>query len=324
MTGSACLVTGAAGFIGSHLVRALVARGDMVHAVVRSGSSLDRLEDISDQIVLHRFDLADGDALAACLQQAVPQKVFHLAASTRDAGAPDPASLAAGVADYLDPLFTLLSQLSNALSPPLVMVRTGTIAEYGLAPTPYREDLREYPQTPYGARVLAGTHHIEMLAKTLGFPVITARLALTYGKGQSPSFLLPALIDACANGKPITINRPDDRRDLIHVDDVIEALILLSDQRPDGCETVNVATGRALSMRHLASLVVGAMKSDPALVSFGEQQLGGQQSILCADTTKAQRELGWQARIALEDGLRKLVRKESHDAETEGLRHAAV
>lgn len=307
MKGTICLVTGANGFIGSHLVRELVSRGADVHAVARTSSSLDRLQPLCKAVTLHRLDLRDQAALDRCITAVGPQKVFHLAAETRDPGTKSLSALRQSFADYINPLLHLLELLAGTASPPQIVVRAGTIAEYGRAQRPFRENRREYPLSPYGARMLAATQFCEMLGSTLPFPVQTARLALTYGEGQSRSFLLPALIEACRMERPIKILRPDDRRDLIHVRDVVDALIKLGDSGSAEGATVNVASGVAPSMREVADRVIAISGCDPGLVTFGSADPHVPRSVLLSSPAKARSEFGWSASISLDEGLRMML-----------------
>ncbi|NNC52173.1 MAG: NAD-dependent epimerase/dehydratase family protein, partial [Erythrobacter sp.] len=240
MDGKSCLVTGAAGFIGSHLCRRLLDEGAQVHALVRPGTGLERIASIADRLVIHRADLADRNTLASCLAQAEPHIVYHLATPTRFAGNDPVANAAASVETIVEPLITLVGALADAPRPPENFVRTGTIAEYGNVALPYREERREAPVTPYGTAMLAGTHYLALLQDDLAFPSVTARLALTYGEGQSSDFLVPALFEACQRGRSIRLQRPDDRRDLIHIDDVIDALLIMGQTPLPGARHVNV------------------------------------------------------------------------------------
>jgi nucleoside-diphosphate-sugar epimerase len=307
VTGSVCLITGAGGFIGAHLVRRLLDRNHRVHAIVRPGSPTSRLDDLGGAITLHHLDLADGVALERCIASVAPQRVYHLAANTRDRPDASPSQIGSALSSYVDPLMQLVELLAGLARPPQVLVRAGSIAEYGASPIPYREDWREYPATPYGVRMLAGTHLLEMLAPSLPFAAHTARLALTYGEGQANSFLLPALIEACASNRPITLRRPDDRRDLIHVSDVVDALILLGEKADGESLTVNIATGVAPAMREVAGLVCAITGCDHALVNFGAADPSHPPSVLLASPEKAREKLGWSAKIGLEQGLRLLL-----------------
>src|SRR3546814_16839953 len=95
--------------------------------------------------------------------------------------------------------------------PPRAVVRTGSIAEYGTGPLPYREDQHEEPETPYAVTHVIGTEQLRRLASILPFPVVTVRLALVSGPGQSEDFLLPAMIRRVLEGKPLTVTPPAHR-----------------------------------------------------------------------------------------------------------------
>lgn len=307
MEGSVCLVTGAAGFIGSHLTDRLIREGARVHAVLRPGSSVGRIARNADRIVIHRTDLEDPEAVHACVAEVRPEFVFHLAAETRAGTRVSVASAQASVRQLLDPLLTLVDALECLPDPPRAMVRAGSIAEYGAIPMPYREGDREAPRNPYGVALLSGTRYLEALANALSFPVVTARLALTYGPGQSHDFLLPALIEACLAGREFEIRHPEDRRDLIHVDDVVEALVLLARLPDRGCRLVNIGTGVAPTMREVAEAVIAQTGCDPRQVRFAAERSHSGWTELRSDASLAWQIFGWRPALSFEEGLARLL-----------------
>lgn len=298
------LVTGATGFIGSHLVRRLLARGDDVHVVARPGSALDRLQGMTGEITIHSLDLADLPALSNCLDWAAPERVFHLAAETRKTAAAGFDAALRTIHDTEIILIHLLEALAGMAQPPAVLVRAGSIAEYGKAPVPFREDQREEPDTPYGVGKLAGTHYIRVLGEILNFPVTTARLALGYGAGQSEEFLIPAMIRACLQGRPTVVRRPADRRDLIYVEDAVEALILLADRPPAGCSVLNIATGVAPTIREVAEIVITLTGAERGLLVFQDE---AGVSELRASPHRIKALTGWTAKTSLREGIARTI-----------------
>ena len=130
------LITGAAGFIGSHLAKACATRGYDVHLIIRPSTRAPRLQDLVGSVTIHRLDLVDGTALERCLPEVSPDIVFHLASRPRE---PEPADLSDAplyVDQELRILVSLLRILANVPSPPQVLVRTGSLAEYGMAQAP--------------------------------------------------------------------------------------------------------------------------------------------------------------------------------------------
>ena len=302
-----CLVTGAAGFIGSHLARRLVDEGAEVHALVRPGTALDKIVGIADRITIHRVDLTNRQQLETCLKAVEPEYVFHLGAPTRGASQPTIEAARFALDAILSPLLDLVDILASLPHPPLNFVRAGTIAEPGHIATPFREEQREEPVTPYGAAMLAGTQHLALLAKSLPFPVVSARLALTYGIGQSSEFLVPSLFEACLTGNETLVRRPQDRRDLIHVDDVVDALILLALSPQPGAPHVNICSGIAPTVAEVAAMVCEAMDADPGLIRMGSTAPDEPISEHRSDPRLASQLYGWEARIPIEQGIRMIA-----------------
>lgn len=299
------LITGGAGFIGAHLAARCVTMGHDVHVLVRAQTSLHRLDDIAGQVTIHRVELDDPAGLRACFGAILPHRVFHLATITRPAD--DKLSDVYRVIEDLRNLLLIIEICSEISSPPVVVVRSGSIAEYGPLPMPYHENQQERPASPYAAGLAAGTDYIRLLQAILPFPVITARLALVYGPQQSDSFLIPSLIQHCLDHQPRTINRPDDRRDLLHIDDAVDALCQLADRPPAPGTVVNISTGTAPTMRETAQIILKATQANAALITFNETPAAEPVSELRASPDLARRLIGWTARTSLEQGIEKTV-----------------
>lgn len=306
------LVTGAAGFIGSHLSSRLLSEGDEVHVLVRPTTSLRRLADIVGDLIVHRVDLSDRAATRDCVAAISPNRVFHLAAETRLPTEPSFAATRAAIGHYVEPTLNLVESLAELAEPPSVMVRAGTIAEYGSAELPYRETGLAIPLTPYGAGMLAATHWLAMLAPALTFPAITARLALCYGPGQSRSFLVPALIEAALSRRPFTVERPDDRRDLLHVSDTVTALLRIAELAPRDCRVINVSSGTAPTMREVVERIVELTGCDPSLIALRRPSPGDRPVELRCAADLVRLLCGWERRIGLDDGLSQTIADEQH------------
>jgi nucleoside-diphosphate-sugar epimerase len=295
------VITGGAGFIGSRLAAAHVAAGDEVLAIVRP-RGLVRGRSLPPGVVSARIHLEDSEALEKCMQSARPTIVYHLAGDTgRDAGIPNPSEVHRLTGD-LHNLLTLLSAAGEAR--PSVFIRAGSLAEYGDGPVPSRESQREQPLTPYATAMVAGAHYARMLQPRLRFPVLTARLGLTYGPGQSDAFLVPWLIQRCLAGQSSEVQRPAWRRDLIYVDDVVEGLRALARGNLSGGSIVNLCTGVAPTMSEVAGLIVEATGVTSDLITFGNQaESGNGIAVVQGSPDLASAGLGWTARTSLRDGL---------------------
>ncbi len=209
----------------------------------------------------------------------------------------------ASVAQLVE-LLTLVEAAASADEPPRLFLRTGSIAEYGAGPVPFREEQREQPVTSYAAGIVAGSHYATVVAPRLPFPIVTARLSLVYGSGQAADFLVPALMSACLEGRPLVVERPLDRRDLIHVSDAVEALLRLAATSFRGGEIINVGSGEAVEVGALAGRVAQLIGSDSGLIRRMPQidpvthQLAVERMGVLT---------GWAPRMALEDGFAKLI-----------------
>lgn len=304
---SRILITGGAGFVGSHLAAAALAANHQVHVVARPASDTTRLEKLGDRVFRHRFDLRDDAELRRCLADICPQIVFHLAASPRRREDPGLEDVHEFVREDLDTLVLLLRRLGESGRPPSAVIRAGSLAEYGTATPPHREEQREQPVTAYSAALVAATQLVSGIRSRLRFPVTTARLALVYGPAQSSDYFVPHLISKCLAGQEAAVLRPDDRRDFIYVDDVVDALLLLASGAGRNAGVINISSGVAPSMREVAKLIIGLTGADPDLVRYSASSPASGASHLCCSPELAGELLGWRVKVALPAGLLRTV-----------------
>lgn len=309
------LVTGGAGFIGSHLVRRLLAQNDDVHILARPTSNLDRIASGVSQAALHLIDTADGAALDQLVRDIQPEIVFHLASNTRRAAVADLSDVQDSIQSDLGLLMRLLSACSALPHPLKTFVRAGTLAEYGGASPPFQESQLALPLNTYAASMLAGTQYLQMLQNRLNFPAVTGRLALTYGAGQSKDFLIPSMINKCKAGLEIELKHPEDTRDLIYIEDVIGGLIALSRCPQAAGEVMNIATGKTHKMRDVAALVLQSTGADSRLLKCGTPDQSSGMPDFRTSTLKADKVLNWRAETSLGHGLEQTLLAELSDTE---------
>ncbi|WP_065792123.1 MULTISPECIES: NAD-dependent epimerase/dehydratase family protein [unclassified Ensifer] len=300
------LIVGGAGFIGSHLVARCVKEGHAVHVLVRPETNVHRLRRADLEAQLHILHLDDRSALERCFAATRPDYVYYLAAATRRK---QEARLGDAFASVQEDLIGLLSTIAAAAEtqhPPVAFVRAGTLAAYGGTPLPHVETQREVPKTTYAAALVAGGHYIDALQPRLPFPIVTARLSLVFGPAQSDAFLIPSLIRRCLGGERSIIRRPNEKRDLLFVDDAVEAMYRLSMARLQGASIVNIASGNAPTMREVAALIVAATGADPALIELLPTR-GSDDVDLCPSPALAAELFGWKADISLHRGIARTV-----------------
>lgn len=295
------------GFLGSHLSRHLTARKRAVTAIVKPSTNTALLDALAPEVKVGRINPDDTDALIRIFNETQPDTIYYVAGNPRATAE----SVFDEVEAHLQPavlnLLTVLRAASQSKFPPRVFVRAGTLAEYGDAPTPHSEEMRGVPSTVYGVCALSGTRLLEVIDKSLPFRVANARLALMYGWGQSTRFLLPLLITRILAGQPVTINDPDAVRDLIHVDDVCEALIALADTQNATPGPINIGSGEALSMGQAAEIILEITGGARTLVQAGDPSKATGSRRLEMTTDRAALLVGWRARINFRDGVRALI-----------------
>ena len=297
------LIAGGTGFIGSNLARRMAALGAEVHSVSRGGAP----SCLVPGVTYHAADLQD-DRLARLFARLMPNYVFLLATRTRPRRGESAArGMLTGLEDAADSV-RLVEAVAALARKPDVVVRAGSLAEYGAAPLPMHEDGPAHPVTPYAAGMLAGTHAAGLAARRAGVRFVTARLALIYGQGQDGRFFVPATIRALLGGRASHVATPLARRDLMHVDDAVDGLLRIASRAPDDLPVVNLATGRAERMGDVAAMIARAARRDGSAVIRHSDPAS---DILLGCTERAKERLGWTARVPLEDGIARTVLEEA-------------
>lgn len=301
------LITGGTGFIGSHLVRDCVARGDEVTVLTRPDSDAWRLVDVLDRITLIRARPLDGREMQAAVALARPERVFHLAAMTRTPAREDLSDLDDAMASNVAPLRTLLDALRRLDRPPLAFVRAGSLAELGETDRVLDPDEAERPHEGYGLSALMGTHVLRLARARTGLPAVTLRLCLTYGGDQSADFLIADAIRKGLSGVPVHVRRPLARRDLIHVSDCVAAFRTAAIHAAALPPVIAVATGRPLPMGHVAGIVASMIDGRGGAAPLWPSVPADAAHVVSSRPSAELAALGWRPRVGLSDGLRQTI-----------------
>lgn len=291
------LVTGAAGFVGSHLVDRLVADGHRVTALDDlSTGQLSHLAAArrSKGLGFHRFDVASPD-LADLVARDRPDVVLHLAA----AASGDPVS---GTRTDVTGTVNLLDACVRAGVPRLVLASSAAV--YGVPPTvPVGERAALRPVSPHGAAKVAAEAYLGAYQERHGLQGVCLRLSTVYGPRGAG--VVGAFAAALVRGRHATVlGDGGTRRDLVHVDDVVDAFVRCLGGKGDG-RRLNIGSGRATSVRELHTLVAAATGA-PDAPEFGPAR-AGEVRALALDGGGARRALGWEPEVGLEEGLARTV-----------------
>jgi UDP-glucose 4-epimerase len=308
VTSGRILVTGGTGFLGSHLVHALVRDGGRVWVLARDTSRRDRLADLGDGVSYCCGDVTDPESLEVVCRDVNPATIFHLAGDTsgrrfeRDWAQ----TKRAYEVNFIGTL-NLVRAAATFGENLRCMVRTGGLEEYGAGPSPADEAQRERPNSPYSASQTAATHWCQMLQPHLRFSLVTLRPALIYGPGQSTDFLIPGLIEALLSGRNFSTSEGCQTRDLIYVDDVVSAL-----RRVDGREdlrgaVINISTQQRHGIRDVIAQIA-LLLSREDLVEWGSAppRFGDLRDV-CGRNDLAERLLDWRPATNLAEGLNSTI-----------------
>jgi UDP-glucose 4-epimerase len=291
------IVTGGAGFIGSHVVDALLSEGSEV-VVVDDLSSGDAAR-VADAADLQKLDIVDLDALYALFDRVKPQQVFHLAAQSSVVVSVENPGRDAAV-NVLGSLH--VADAARRHGAPLVYTSTGGALYGDAAPRPTKEDRIPAPLAPYGASKWAGEAYVQTWSLSSGLPNAICRLGNVYGPRQSPhgeAGVVAIFAHHLYSGQaPKLYGQGRPTRDYINVGDVVAGLLAALGRRG----TYNIATGVetdvATIWRELSEIAGKQIEPQLADLRPGELQHS------CLDISLAEGELGWRPRVPLRDGLR--------------------
>jgi UDP-glucose 4-epimerase len=309
------LVTGGAGFIGSHLVDALAARDD--HVLVLDDFSSGKRENLASAleagVEVTELDVADTQAMFDAIGAFRPENVFHLAAQidVRRSMA-DP-----GFDARLNVVGTVnaLEAAARTGASKFVFSSTGG-AIYGEGADradelPYAETARCEPFSVYGQSKYAAEGYIDLYTRTRGLPATILRLGNVYGPRQDPATEAGVVAIFCEaardGGRPTVFGTGKQTRDYVDVDDVVAAL--LAAQESDETGPINVGTGVETTVLRLVELVGSAFGRDDFEPQFAPAR-EGEFERTALDTSAAAETLGWRAERTLETGLQRLIQAE--------------
>ena len=296
------LITGAGGFIGANLVYRLLSLGHKVHIIVRPGANLWRLQPIMSDIISHEINVSNYNETRNVLEKVKPTNVFHLIHYGGNVGQDDINKIRQTIIEGTAIIYNACMGIESIKS----IVNTGTSSEYGKKSEPMKENMLLEPNTEYGVAKTWATLYGQYCAREKRLPVITGRLFSVYGPYEHRNRFMTEVALACIRGIKPKLANPKTVRDFIYIDDAVDALITISEVGKIG-RIYNVGFGQERSLEEAVLLIVKntGFKGELSWGDYGSRSFDTDK--WQADTSYTERELGWKAKINLEEGIKKTV-----------------
>lgn len=290
------LVTGGAGFIGSHLVEMLLARGERVR--VLDNLSTGRAEWVAPDAEMMVGDIRDPETCVRASRDC--RAVFHMAAMSRSAPSLDSIELCTS-ANVVGTQNVLVAAKANGVQK---VIYSGSSTYYGNHPGPHREDLPGDFLNFYGLSKYVGEEYCLMFDHLYGLPCVVLRYFNVYGPRQPEqgeyALVLGIFMRCAAQGRPLTIHGSGrQRRDFVHVRDVAAANIAALESASRGVR-LNVGSGASVSVQELADMISPHQTYAPRRVADADFTL--------ADLSRTREVLGWEPAVSFRDGVEEMAR----------------
>lgn len=317
--GKKVLVTGADGFMGSHLTERLVSYGANVTAFVRgsiltnpSNMQLKNINHLKEKIKIISGDIASHDTIEL-IKKEKPEIIFHLAAEAYVNKSFDQPRevIDANVIGTLNVLHGCLNENMKPADWIKRIVVTSSSEIYGTYDEPINESFVMNPSSPYGASKVAADRLAYSYFNTYHLPIAIIRPFNTYGPRHTYD-APPKFISLALEEKDITIYGDGQQaRDLMYVDDTINAFLIMGSHEKAVGESVNFGTGKDTRIIELAKQVIEISGSNSKIVHLPPRL--SEVKRLCCDNFKAKELFGWEPEVSIEEGLRKNIEWAKND-----------
>jgi len=293
------LITGASGFVGSHVARLLVAEGCEVHALVRESSNRWRIQDILPSMYLWQSDLVAFENMNAYLQEIKPELCIHLAWYA----VPGKYLNSQENLDSIQASINLLSQLAELGCKRFVGI--GTCFEYDLSLGYLSESSLTKPITLYAATKVALSTILQQFAQITEMEIAWIRLFYQYGPMEDERRLIPGIISSLLRDEVVKTTKGEQIRDFLHIEDVASAIWAVAKSNVSG--VVNVGSGQPVTVGQIL-LELGNLLGKPDLVHLGALPYRPNDPMfICANNEFLRKKTDWTQKYNLTTGLKNTI-----------------
>jgi nucleoside-diphosphate-sugar epimerase len=300
------LITGACGFIGSHLTRRLVSDGADVHAMTSDVSSVypRRILDLRGIVTLHEGNLMDRSAMDAIVRAARPEVIFHLGAYTHVGKSWQRVDecIQANIQGTLNLLQALAETGYKRF------INTGTSEIYGDIEVPFREDAVVNPISPYSVSKYSAERYCRLFHRSYGWPIVMLRPFNAFGPAQSLDRVIPEIIvRGLLKKEDLAMTQGRQTREFNYVEDLADGFVRAALAPEVEGEIINIGGGEEISMRDVATMILDLM-GNPIEPQFGALPERPTEIMrMYCDSSKARVRLGWSPKHSLPEGLAKTI-----------------
>src|SRR3989344_4377656 len=301
-------VTGATGFVGSHLVRRLVGKNYEVHILARAGSDKWRIADLIPKIHEHIIDLSETEELRRLFLEIQPEIIIHLATASIYSAFTE----LENEKEIIKTNFLSFVSLLNALSDVnyRLFINTGSSSEYGLKSAPMKESDICQPINVYGLAKLSAALYGQYLATVQGRPIATFRLFSPYGPFDDKKRLMSHVIAKSLGQNEIAVGNPEVSRDYIFIDDVIDLYLeAIENEKAEKLkgEIYNVGFGRQTEISQVVGQITRRLGTENLVKWNAVKRRVWEPEMWQADMEKTHKNFIWRPKVDLSEGLGKTI-----------------
>ena len=304
------LITGGAGFMGANLKRKILQQNPSatIHIIEPKNTNLWRLADIQNNITLHHLSLIDFKDIQALVTTIKPTTIFHLASY---GGMP---SQQKQIPTFDVNLYGTINLLNACKKVGFdCFINTGSSSEYGKKDSPMKESDILEPNSDYGIAKAAATHYCVKEAMLHNLPIYTIRPFSVYGDYEASTRLIPTVALSFLANKQLNLSNPNNVRDFVYIDDIINAYIILAEKKPSEPYVFNIGSGKQSSIQDVINALQQITQKTVPTHWQSIEPRPWEPTQWQANIEQARNVLGWAPLHTLEQGLQKTLQWFEHN-----------